>query len=132
MFLFACVNCFAYKGVAAPPQQAKQKVVKMQTVAKQLVTNAIATYCTLRAKGTTHAHAARATALHLHNGSAATVARKRAARMRSAAGLAELAAAAQIPTYIPFVSADTLQEYTLSVRTAVRAHTLQKELAAVA
>ena len=103
----------------------------MQTPQKALVTNAIATYCTMRAKGTTHAHAARATALPLQNGTAAMVARKRAARARTTAGLCELAAAAQIPTHAPFVSADSIHAYTLLVRTYVRAATVQRELAAV-
>jgi hypothetical protein len=101
----------------------------MQTPAKALVTNAIATYCAMRAKGTTHAHAARATALPLHNGSATTKARLRAARnMQSTAGLAELAAAALIPTHAPFVSAASIQAHTLLVRTYVRAAQIAREL----
>jgi len=100
----------------------------MQTPAKALVSNAIATYCTLRAKGTTHAHAARATALPLQNGSAATVARKRARTMRTVAGLCELAAAAQIPQVVPFVSSASILAYTLQVRTTVRAMQVAREL----
>jgi len=73
----------------------------MQTVSKQIETAAITAYCALRAKGTTHAHAARCTQVPL-----STAARTPKARaMRSTAGLAEVAVYAQFNP-VPFVTVE--------------------------
>jgi len=89
----------------------------MQSVNKQIETNAIATYCALRNHGTTHAHAARATVVPLS--SAARSSNARALRARTAQGLAELVVQqAFVP--LPFINGTTNHLELLYSRTLAR------------
>jgi len=99
----------------------------MQSISKQLESNAIAAYVRARHTGATRAQLRVVSTLPVS--ASARTAKARFARMCSKAGLAELAVAQQIPLVVPFVSADTITAHILVARTYARAAQVQKELA---